>query len=81
MRFLLDLDGVVVDFVAGVMALFGRDPAELTEPGVGLTDAMGLRSGVIWRRIDGLEPPFGGTFRQHRLPMISLVSLWSAEKS
>ncbi|MDA3962145.1 MAG: hypothetical protein PF961_15240 [Planctomycetota bacterium] len=50
---LLDLDGVLTDFDAGVCALFGRDvPPGPERVGTDIATALGLRAGQLWQRID-----------------------------
>lgn len=61
-RIFLDMDGTLVDFVGGVIELFGRNEHEVLRDwpaGVySIHEALGLDEDAMWRRIYALGPDF-----------------------
>lgn len=49
---LLDLDGVLTDFAAGVCRLVGRDAPSAADIGRSVPECAGLNPGAMWQKID-----------------------------
>ena len=49
---LLDMDGVLTDFAAGVCKLFGKKPPGSDDRGRSVAEVAGINPGLMWRRID-----------------------------
>lgn len=50
MKYLLDMDGVIVDFVGGASRLFGTDLTK--HPDWGIEKALGITERQFWKKID-----------------------------
>lgn len=56
MKFLLDMDGVLVDFVSEASRVLGIDPASVT--GVKMNEIAGITEEEMWDKIDAEGPDF-----------------------
>lgn len=74
-RILLDVDGVLADWVGGCAALFNRDPANLNwSETTDMAVALGVSGNAMWRRIDEA----GAEFWVNLDPYPWVDELWDA---